>query len=143
VTMVNLVLLFAFVSQLAFLCGLRAKTQGRAVTTALGAFVAWCLIPLFLLVFTEAPAAILYLSPIGGLLVNEFPGLGVDRVTGLRLGVSAADDGFLPYVGWFFSVVTVFILRRVNHRVAALALFRDAPPISRNQVGRARSGQRT
>lgn len=36
VTVVNLVSLFALVSQLAFLCGLRAKTQGRAVT-----FGAW------------------------------------------------------------------------------------------------------
>ena len=129
VTVVNLVSLFALVSQLAFLCGLRAKTQGRAVTLALGIFVAWSLIPLFVRVFVDTPAAILYLSPIGGLLVNEFPPLGVDtiRLPGIAVGIQSNEYGFLAYVGWFFNAVAVFVLFRVNYHVAARVLLRSSP----------------
>jgi ABC-type transport system involved in multi-copper enzyme maturation permease subunit len=131
VTVMNLVSLFALVSQLAFLCGLRSKTQGRAVSAALGIFVAWSLISLLLRVFADAPAAILYLSPIGGLLVNEFPPLGVDliQVHGIVLGVRSEEYGFLPYVGWFLNAVVVFVLFRANHRVAAKVLLRGAPAV--------------
>ncbi len=133
VSTVNLAILLALASQLAFLCGLRAKTQGRAVTTALGLFLAWSCIPLFVRVFAETPAGTLYLSPIGGLLVNEFPALGVDFVNySARYGTGQPSYGFVHVVHGILYAALAAGLFLVNLRVAARALFRSDRP---SQVG--------
>jgi ABC-type transport system involved in multi-copper enzyme maturation permease subunit len=128
VTAVSLVILFPLVAQLAFFCGLRARTQGRAVTSALGIFVAWSFIPLFLLVFAKAPAAILCLSPIGGLLVNEFPGLGVDLIQAPRADPGTLDPSyeFHFYVQWGLAAVASFLFSILNRHVAASVLLRGS-----------------
>lgn len=129
VSVVNVVILFAFVSQLGFLCGLRAKTQGRAVTTALGIFLAWSFIPFFVRIFLESWAAILYLSPLGGLLVNEFPDLGVDliREKGIGLGTRSVEYEFQHYVHWIVFAIVIAVLVRINIREGAKGLLRRAP----------------
>jgi hypothetical protein len=132
---VNLVILLGLAAQLAFLFGLRAKTQGRAVTAVLGVFIAWCFIPLIVRVFAETGSATLYFSPIGSLLVNEYPDLIVDR--GIRLGTETGTLRFelLLHCGIYAALVVA--LARVNRRLAARALLRSVtgrshsrPPIA-------------
>ncbi len=51
VVALNLIVLLSLAAQLAFLFGLKAQTQGRAVTATLGVFAAWSVIPLFIRLF--------------------------------------------------------------------------------------------
>jgi len=133
VTGLNIVILFSFSAQLAFLFGLYAKRQGRAVVAVLGVFVGFCFVPLIVgLVFNDNWARdLLYLSPIADILVNEFPQLGV------RLGIGSERFGMFgtPILEWEFHpilhcalfAVIAWILAAINRRLAAQVLLRPDP----------------
>jgi hypothetical protein len=57
--------------------------------------------------------------------------LGVDfiHIPGIRLGSGEIEYGFLPYLSWFFDAIAVFVLFRVNHRVATRVLSRGPPAV--------------
>jgi uncharacterized membrane protein len=78
----NLVLLLSLAAQLAFLFGLKAKTQVRATVGVLGLFFIWCMIPLVIRVFTGTKPWILYFSPFAGIAVNQVPELGLSVSSG-------------------------------------------------------------
>ncbi len=75
----NLVILFKLAAELAFLFGLYAKTQARAVTYGVSVFAAMSFLPVVVRIGIREIWAcdVLYLSPIADLLVSEFPWLGV------------------------------------------------------------------
>jgi hypothetical protein len=124
---VNLVILLNLAAQMAFLFGLWGKTQGRAVTTVLSVFVAWCIVPLIIRIFADAGSWILYFSPIGGLLVNQFPRLGLSQPPpGMffsRLSRPAEDD-FHAVIHYAIYGAIVGTLVWVNHGVARRVLLR-------------------
>lgn len=107
-TVVNLVILLNLATQLAFLFGLRARTQGRAVIAVLGVFVAWCLIPVIVRIFTNTGPWMLYLSPIGGLLTSQFPLLGRSRIRNTFFGQLPEGDDFI----WVFHAVIYAAIAR-------------------------------
>jgi hypothetical protein len=120
---VNLLILLGLAAQLAFLFGLRAKTQGRAVTAVLGVFVAWCFIPVIVRIFANTGGWTLYFSPISGLLANEYPEQG--DTWWLRFGMETGRWGFylLIHSGIYASIVVT--LAWVNRRLAGRVLLRS------------------
>jgi ABC-type transport system involved in multi-copper enzyme maturation permease subunit len=124
VTGLNIVILFSLAAQLAFLFGLYAKTQGRAVTAVLGLFVGFCVLPLIvrLAISDNWARNVLYLSPIADILVNEFPRLG-DEWT--RWGIRNQDWEFHPILHCALFAVIVWILAAINRSVAARVLLRQ------------------
>ena len=118
----NLAVMLGLTSQLGFLFGVRAKTQGRAVTAVLGIFIAWCFLPLLILIFGQTNMATLYLSPIAGLLVNEFPQLENSR--------RQWDPGELTFRAPLHLVLYAGIvlgLIRINFVQAGRVLLRSVP----------------
>ncbi len=124
----NLVILFGLAAQLAFLFGLYARTQGRAVTAVLGVFVAACFLPVVVRFFFYDDWArnFLYLSPIADILTSEFPRLGVEwgRYSVDPLGHPDPDWTFHPLLHCAFYAVIVGVLVAVNRRLAAGVLLR-------------------
>jgi ABC-type transport system involved in multi-copper enzyme maturation permease subunit len=124
----NLVILFGLAAQLAFLFGLYAKTQGRAVTAVLGVFVAACFLPVVVRFFfyDDWGRNFLYLSPIADILTSEFPRLGVEwgRYSVDPLGHPDPDWTFHPLLHCAFYAVIVGVLVAVNRRLAAGVLLR-------------------
>jgi ABC-type transport system involved in multi-copper enzyme maturation permease subunit len=132
VTGLNIVILFSLAGQLAFLFGLYAKTQGRAVTAVLGVFVGFCFVPLIVrIVFNDIWARdLMYLSPIADILVSEFPQLGVEWSRGgIVLGIRAEEWQFYPILHCALFAVIVWTLAAINRRLAAQVLLRP----TRNQ----------
>jgi ABC-type transport system involved in multi-copper enzyme maturation permease subunit len=125
VATLNLVVLLALAAQLAFLFGLPAKTQGRAVTAVLGVFVAWCFIPLIVLTLINADSWVLYLSPISGLLANEVPEFNDEW---WRRQTETGHSGFymLIHCGIYASIAAT--LAWVNHLLARRVLLRPSRP---------------
>jgi ABC-type transport system involved in multi-copper enzyme maturation permease subunit len=120
---VYLVLVLGLAAQLAFLLGLLAKTQGRALTAALGVFVAWCFLPLIVRRYTFAPDQMLYFSPITGLLANEF--VDVNNSLGFFEPDSRSSGFYLMiHCGLFAAIVAT--LAWVNHVLASRVLLRPA-----------------
>jgi ABC-type Na+ efflux pump permease subunit len=121
VVMLNLVILLNLAAQLAFLFGLRAKTQGRAVTATLGVFVAWSVIPILIRTSDNAEAWILYLTPISSMVLNELPGEWWSRPD---FGMETGRFGFylLVHFGIYAGIVTY--LAWFNYRLAGRLLCR-------------------
>jgi hypothetical protein len=130
VAAVNLVILLGLSAQLAFLFGLRARTQGHALTAVLGVLAEWCFIPLFVRMFADTGGWTLYLSPISGLLTNEYPEFSNDWW--LRAGTETGRWGFYLLIHCGIYAALVLILAWVNQRLAARVLLRPAtqPTIS-------------
>jgi ABC-type transport system involved in multi-copper enzyme maturation permease subunit len=118
---VNLVLVLSLAAQLAFLSGLLAKTQGRALVAALGIFAAWCFIPFIVHRFTLGSHSMLYFSPISGLLANEW--VEVNNSFGLA-DAESRHSGFylLIHCGLYAAIVAT--LAWVNHLLARRILLR-------------------
>jgi ABC-type transport system involved in multi-copper enzyme maturation permease subunit len=112
VTAVNLVILLNLATQLAFLFGLRARTQGRAVTAVLGVFTAWCVIPVLVRIFADANPWSLYFSPVGALLVSQFPDLGRSHPRNPIFGnLPQASDFFaLLHAAIYAAIVGTLVL---------------------------------
>ena len=133
VTGLNIVILFGLAAQLGFRFGLSAKTQGRAATAALAVFVGFCVVPL--IVRLEAPESwarnLMYLSPIAGILVSEFPRLGIEWSRGgSALGIQTNEWQFHPILHCALFAVIVWTLATINRRLAARVLLRS----TRNQA---------
>jgi hypothetical protein len=124
----NLVILLGLAAQLAFLFGLTAKTQGRAVTGVLGLFVAWSFIPVVVRMFGDTGGWTLYLSPISGLLVNEYPEVG--RTWWLRRGTEEGRWGFYLLVHCGIYATIVAILAWINQLLARRVLLRPSRALS-------------
>jgi ABC-type transport system involved in multi-copper enzyme maturation permease subunit len=126
----NIVILFGLTTQLAFLFGLYAKTQGRAVTAVLGVFVGFCVVPLFVRLAIDENWArdFLYLSPIADILVNEFPRLGDEWRRARMFGTPMLDWQFHPILHCALFAVIVWVLAAVNRRLAARILMRPKTP---------------
>ena len=122
-TLVNLVIVLGLAAELAFLFGLRAKTQGRAVTAVLGVFVGWCILPLLVRVFVDTDYVALYFSPIGSVLVNEFPELGIDRTFGYG-AQSTLAQAFKKTAHAEIYAVLLLVLVAINRLEAGRALLR-------------------
>jgi ABC-type transport system involved in multi-copper enzyme maturation permease subunit len=118
----NLAVLLGLTSQLAFLFGVRAKTQGRAVTAVLGIFIAWCFLPLLILVFGQTNMATLYLSPIAGVLVNEFP-----QLERYRRQWEPGEPNFQAPLHLLIYAGIVVGLIRINFLQAGRVLLRSVP----------------
>jgi ABC-type transport system involved in multi-copper enzyme maturation permease subunit len=144
--LLNLPLVLALVAQLGFLCGLRAKTQGRAVVAALSVFIAWSVLPFLFLLFAETSAATLYLSPMAGVVVNEFPDLAFHRVQvrhsllGQGTESGAVLDFRMPFY-WLTYAAALAALVYVNRVWAARALLRSPPNVKTFHVGNSRTGR--
>ena len=112
VTAFNLVILLNLATQLAFLFGLRARTQGRAVTAVLGVFTAWCVIPVLVRIFADANPWSLYFSPVGALLVSQFPELGRSHPRNPIFGnLPQASDFFeLLHAAIYAAIVGTLVL---------------------------------
>jgi ABC-type transport system involved in multi-copper enzyme maturation permease subunit len=125
-TTVNLVILLNLAAQLAFLCGLWTKTQGRAVIAALSLFAAWCVIPVIFRLFADTGPWILYFCPIGGLLTHQFPRLGsnpfVMRTWPGRL--EGGGWGFFVLIHYAIYAAIVPTLALVNRGLARRVLLR-------------------
>jgi ABC-type transport system involved in multi-copper enzyme maturation permease subunit len=124
----NLVILFKLAAELAFFFGLYAKTQARAVTYAVSVFAAMSFLPvIFRIGIREIWAGdVLYLSPIADILVSEFPWLGVQwrHPSTNWLEIRTAEWQFYPLLHCAFYAVIVWVLMRVNRRLAAGVLLR-------------------
>jgi ABC-type transport system involved in multi-copper enzyme maturation permease subunit len=122
VVALNLIVLLSLAAQLAFLFGLRAKTQGRAVTTTLGVFAAWSVIPFFIRLYATGESWVLYLSPISGIVLNELP--QIVGGFGLNFGTEEGPFGFylLIHLGVYAGIVAY--LAWFNHRLAGRILCR-------------------
>jgi ABC-type transport system involved in multi-copper enzyme maturation permease subunit len=116
-----LIVLLSLAAQLAFLFGLRAKTQGRAVTATLGVLAAWSVVPLLIHLYAVRQPWIMYLSPISGIVLNEFP-----NAYELRWGTEEGRFGFylLIHLGIYAAVVAS--LAWFNYRLADRILCRRA-----------------
>jgi ABC-type transport system involved in multi-copper enzyme maturation permease subunit len=132
VTGLTIAVLFSLAAQLGFYFGLRAKTQGRAAIGALSVFVAFSFGPLIVRHVSDADWArnLIYASPIGGILVNEFPQLGA-RVDWTWTGQGTYGG---PELGWQFHplvhcalfAVIAGMLAVMNRVLAAQILLRPA-----------------
>jgi ABC-type transport system involved in multi-copper enzyme maturation permease subunit len=134
-TVINLLVLLNLAAQLAFLCGLRAQTQGRAVVLAMSVFVAWSALPVIARIFLNTAPWTLYFSPLGGLLVTQFPPLGVSAGMFRRLYYPVPQllphlwmgDGiagfYLLIHGVIYSIVIAF-MGWLNHDLARRILVR-------------------
>ena len=130
-TAVILAILLSLSAQLAFLFGLLAKSQGRAITWLLGPFVAWCWIPLIGRTHGDASEWILYLSPISGLLANEFAegGWWLHEAESGRWGFY-----LLIHCGLYATIAAT--LAWFNYRFARRVLLRPAgTPLAHCEVG--------
>lgn len=107
-TLVNLLVLLNLAAQLGFLCGLRAQTQGRAVIVAMSVFVAWSAIPVIGRMILNTGPWTLYFSPLGGLLVTQFPQLGVSA--GLHHRLSYATPQIVPHLGMGDGIAGFYLL---------------------------------
>jgi ABC-type transport system involved in multi-copper enzyme maturation permease subunit len=118
----NLIVMLSLAAQLAFLFGLKAKTQGHAVTAALGVFAAWSLIPFFIRLYANNEAWIMYLSPISGIVLNELPQLA--RSSGLSDLAETGRFGFyaLIHLGIYAAVAAFFAW--FNHGLSGRILCR-------------------
>jgi ABC-type transport system involved in multi-copper enzyme maturation permease subunit len=123
-TVANLLILLNLAAQMAFLFGLWGKTQGRAVTTVLSVFVAWCILPLIVRVFADTGSWILYFSPIGGLLVNQFPSLNYSRPFPGMFSYPHPEGDFHAVIHYAIYGAIVGTLVWVNHGVARRVLLR-------------------
>jgi ABC-type transport system involved in multi-copper enzyme maturation permease subunit len=124
----NLVILLGLAAQLAFLFGLTAKTQGRAVTGVLGLFVAWSFIPVVVRMFGDTGGWTLYLSPISGLLMNEYPEVG--RTWWLHGGTEEGRWGFYLLVHFGIYATIVATLAWINQLLARRVLLRPSRALS-------------
>jgi hypothetical protein len=122
---VYLVLVLSLAAQLAFLSGLLAKTQGRALVAALSIFTAWCFIPFIVRLYTLGfgSDSMLYFSPISGLLANEW--VEVNNSFGLG-DAESRHSGFylLIHCGLYAAIVAT--LAWVNHLLARRILLRPS-----------------
>jgi ABC-type transport system involved in multi-copper enzyme maturation permease subunit len=127
VEVLNLIVLFSLAAQLGFLFGLKAKTQGRAVTATLAVFTAWSVIPL--LIRNEGgygdiwgEAWVMYLSPISGITLNGLS--GTYWWWRLHLGTETGRFGFylLIHLGIYAAIVAC--LAWFNYRLAGRVLCR-------------------
>jgi ABC-type transport system involved in multi-copper enzyme maturation permease subunit len=123
-TAVNLVILLNLATQLAFLFGLKARTQGRAVTAVLGVFAGWCLIPVVVRVFANSEPWTLYLSPVGGLLASQFPELGRSRIRNTYFGRLPESSDFYAVIHAVIYAAIVGTLVLINRGLARRALNR-------------------
>jgi hypothetical protein len=120
----NLVILLSLAAQLAFLFGLKAKTQVRATVGVLGLFFIWCMIPLVVRVFTGTKPWILYFSPFAGIAVNQVPELGL-RGRGPWQSAAAFNGSvfyLLIHCGIYATIVLLFAW--INYVVAGRVLVR-------------------
>jgi hypothetical protein len=135
-TLINLCVPLNLAAQLAFFCGLRAPTQGRAVVTALAVFVSWSAAPLIPRAIFDFQPWVLYLSPLGGLLVTQFPRLRDIHyphpqiwrlpVPSLLPTLGAGDGiaGFYLLIHTLIYVIVIGILAWLNHDLARRLLVR-------------------
>ena len=122
-----LIVLLSLAAQLAFLFGLTAKTQGRAVTVTLAVFTAWSVIPLFVrdkggYGDTWADAWVMYLSPISGIALNGL--FSTNFWWRLHFGTETGRFGFylLIHLGIYAAIVAC--LAWFNYRLAGRVLCR-------------------
>ncbi len=122
---VYLVLVLSLAAQLAFLSGLLAKTQGRALVAALSIFTAWCFIPFIVRLYTLGfgSDSMLYFSPISGLLANEW--VEVNNAFGLG-DAESRHSGFYMLVHCGLYAAIVATLAWVNHLLARRILLRPS-----------------
>jgi hypothetical protein len=124
----NLVILFKLAAELAFLFGLYAKTQARAVTFAVSVFVAMCFLPVMIRISIRENWAgdVLCLSPIADILVSEFPWLGVEwrQPSSGWVPDRTAEWQFYRLLHCALYAVIVVVLAGINRRLAAEVLLR-------------------
>jgi ABC-type transport system involved in multi-copper enzyme maturation permease subunit len=118
----NLIVMLSLAAQLAFLFGLKAKTQGHAVTAALGVFAAWSLIPFFIRLYANNEAWIMYLSPISGIVLNELPQLA--RSSGLSDLAETGRFGFYALIHLGIYAAVAAFLAWFNHGLSGRILCR-------------------
>ncbi len=130
-TLLNLLVLMNLAAQLAFFCGVRAPTQGRAVVIAMSVFVAWSALPVIGRIILNTDPWTLYFSPLGGLLVTQFPRLGVNgRVFTAApqllptLGGGDGIAGFYLLVHAGIYTLVIAFLGWLNHDLARRVLVR-------------------
>lgn len=120
----NLVILLSLVAQLAFLFGLKARTQVRATVGVLGLFFIWCMIPLVIRVFTRSSPWILYFSPFAGIAVNQVPELGLpDNARWAARGEMRGPVFYLLVHCGIYATIVV-LLAWMNYLVAGRVLVR-------------------
>ncbi len=126
----NLLILFWLVAELAFLFGLYAKTQGRAVTSVVVVFAALCFLPVMLRlgIWEKWAWDTLYLSPIADILVSEYPWFGFEwsapspAFGGDR---NLVPGEFHPLLHCAIYAVIVLALAAINRRLAGRVLLRS------------------
>jgi hypothetical protein len=133
VVALNLVVLLSLAAQLAFLFGLKAQTQGRAVTATLGVFAAWSVIPLFIRIFADREAWVMYLSPISGIVLNELPQMAY----GLHFGTETGRFGFYALIHLGIYAAVAAYLAWFNHRLAGRILCRPVTSTTSRLFSRA------
>jgi uncharacterized integral membrane protein len=92
------------------------------VTAVLGIFIAWCFLPLLILVFGQTNMATLYLSPIAGVLVNEFP-----QLERYRRQWEPGEPNFQAPLHLLIYAGIVVGLIRINFLQAGRVLLRSVP----------------
>ncbi len=120
----NLVILLSLASQLAFLFGLKAKTQVRATVGVLGLFFTWCMIPLVIRVFAGTKPWVLYFSPFAGVAVNQVPELGLSGTGPWQLASAPSRSVFYLLVHCGIYATIAWLLTWINYRVAGRVLVR-------------------
>jgi ABC-type transport system involved in multi-copper enzyme maturation permease subunit len=135
---VNLVLVLGLTAQLAFCCGLLLKTQGRAVATALGVFIAWSFFPLIVQRITWGRGWVFYFSPISGLLANEFAEVG-NGPLGIGREAESKFSGFYLLIYCGIYAVIAATLAWINHGLAGRVLLRPTVPRTRSRPSSASS----
>jgi ABC-type transport system involved in multi-copper enzyme maturation permease subunit len=120
----NLVILLSLAGQLAFLFGLKTRTQVRATVGVLGLFFIWCMIPLVIRVFAGINPWILYFSPFAGIAVNQVPELGLPGNGHWQIDRPLQGWPFYLLVHCGIYATIVVLLAWVNYRVAGSVLVR-------------------
>jgi ABC-type transport system involved in multi-copper enzyme maturation permease subunit len=126
----NLLTLFWLAAELAFLFGLYAKTQGRAVTSVVVVFAALCFLPVMvrLGIWEKGAWDLLYLSPIADILVSEFPWFGIEwerTLSGVWWGPKSVAWKFHPLLHCALYAVIVLALAAINRWLAGRVLLRS------------------
>jgi ABC-type transport system involved in multi-copper enzyme maturation permease subunit len=120
----NLAILLSLAAQLAFLFGLKTRTQVPATVGVLGLFFIWCMVPLVIRVFTRTAPWMLYLSPFAGVAVNQVPELGLPGNGPWQATTPLSGRPFYLLVHCGIYAAIVLLLAAINYHFAGRVLVR-------------------